>query len=113
MKKKKEIISIHLGQPGIKIGTSFWDMLCNESGIDLEGRMERLNISSSSYRAFFRDQNEKYSPRAVFIDSDPYLIEDLRYGTYRKLINPSQLVSGYESCSIVYILLYFNRNDLS
>lgn len=38
----REIISIHIGQAGIQVGNSCWELYCLEHGIQPDGTMPRL-----------------------------------------------------------------------
>lgn len=38
----REIISIHIGQAGIQVGNSCWELYCLEHGIHPDGQMPRL-----------------------------------------------------------------------
>lgn len=37
----REIISIHIGQAGIQVGNSCWELYCLEHGIQPDGQMPR------------------------------------------------------------------------
>lgn len=41
-KKMREIISIHIGQAGIQVGNSCWELYCLEHGIQPDGMMPRF-----------------------------------------------------------------------
>lgn len=38
-------------------------------------------------------------PRAVFVDLEPTVIDEVRTGTYRQLFHPEQLISGKEDAA--------------
>jgi tubulin alpha len=42
------------------------------------------------------------SLRAVFIDLEPSVIDEIRTGTYRQLFHPEQLISGKEDAANNY-----------
>jgi hypothetical protein len=39
--RMREIISIHIGQAGIQVGNSCWELYCLEHGIQPDGMMPR------------------------------------------------------------------------
>jgi hypothetical protein len=39
--KMREVISIHIGQAGIQVGNSCWELYCLEHGIQPDGLMPR------------------------------------------------------------------------
>ena len=41
-------------------------------------------------------------PRAVFLDLEPSVVDEIRTGTYRQLFHPEQLVSGKEDAANNY-----------
>jgi tubulin alpha len=61
----REIISIHIGQAGIQVGNSCWELYCLEHGIQPDGLMPRFDlnfdINSPFYAQFF------FSSRPSFI----------------------------------------------
>ena len=40
--------------------------------------------------------------RAVFVDLEPTVIDEVRLGTYRQLFHPEQLISGKEDAANNY-----------
>lgn len=44
MREMREIISIHIGQAGIQVGNSCWELYCLEHGIHPDGQMPRLDF---------------------------------------------------------------------
>jgi tubulin alpha len=41
-------------------------------------------------------------PRAIFIDLEPTVVDEIRTGTYRQLFHPEQLVTGKEDAANNY-----------
>jgi len=35
----KEIISVHIGQAGVRLGTACWELFCLEHGIEADGTL--------------------------------------------------------------------------
>ena len=44
----------------------------------------------------------KHVPRAVFVDLEPTVVDEVRSGTYRQLFHPEQLISGKEDAANNY-----------
>ena len=44
----REIISIHIGQAGIQVGNSCWELYCLEHGIQPDGMMPRYTFLKCS-----------------------------------------------------------------
>lgn len=76
-----EIISIHVGHCGNKIGSSFWntisrdhgiDQFCSFNGKDFDFQIENIGVY------FKESKNLSFFPRAVFADLDNESTETIR-----------------------------------
>ena len=87
---------MHIGQAGVQMGNAAWELFCLEHGIHPDGLMpsdDSIGIADDSFNTFFSETGTgKHVPRAIFIDLEPTVIDEIRTGTYRQLFNPSQLV---------------------
>ncbi|KAK4404999.1 Tubulin alpha-3 chain [Sesamum angolense] len=99
----REIISIHIGQAGIQVGNSCWELYCLEHGIQPDGMMPSdtsVGTENDSFNTFFSETRAgKHVPRAVFVDLEPTVVDEVRTGTYRQLFHPEQLISGKEDAA--------------
>ncbi|KAL8204683.1 hypothetical protein R6Q57_010306 [Mikania cordata] len=99
----REIISIHIGQAGIQVGNSCWELYCLEHGIQPDGMMPSDNspgVADDAFNTFFSETGSgKHVPRAIFVDLEPTVIDEVRTGTYRQLFHPEQLISGKEDAA--------------
>lgn len=130
----REIISVHIGQAGIQLGNSCWELYCLEHGIQPDGMMPRYFIHSAishpldlstqlhstlisinwifvcsdtsvgvahdAFNTFFSETGAgKHVPRALFVDLEPTVIDEVRTGAYRQLFHPEQLISGKEDAA--------------
>ncbi|XP_008404808.1 tubulin alpha-1B chain-like [Poecilia reticulata] len=51
-----------------------------------------------SFNTFFSETGSgKHVPRAVYVDLEPTVIDEVRTGTYHQLFHPEQLISGKEA----------------
>jgi len=100
----REIISIHVGQAGIQLGNSCWELYCLEHGIKPDGSMPSdKKGNDDAFNTFFSDTGAgKHVPRCVFLDLEPTVIDEVRTGTYRELFHPQQLISGKEDAANNY-----------
>mmetsp|Transcript_12507 Transcript_12507/g.38186 ORF Transcript_12507/g.38186 Transcript_12507/m.38186 type:complete len:447 (+) Transcript_12507:368-1708(+) len=100
----REIISLHIGQAGVQVANSCWELFCLEHGITPDGTLkDGANESDTAFSTFFSETGAgKYVPRALFLDLEPTVIDEVRTGAYQKLYNPSQLVSGKEDAANNY-----------
>jgi len=100
----REVVSVHLGQAGVQVGNSLWELYCLEHGLNTDGRLidasaARTDTSSS----FFHETSRgKFCPRSIFCDLEPTVIDETRHGVYRNLYHPSQLINAKEDASNNY-----------
>merc|ERR1712107_553747 len=102
----RECISIHVGQAGCQIGNACWELYCLEHGIQPDGTMpsdKTVGGGDDSFNTFFAETGTgKHVPRAVFVDLEPTVVDEVRTGTYRQLFHPSQLITGKEDAANNY-----------
>lgn len=99
----REIVSVHIGQAGIQLGSDCWELFCLEHGINAEGYKMDKNDQNQNYRTFFNESDSgKLVPRAVFVDLEPTVINQIRNGPCKNLYHPEQLISGKEDAANNY-----------
>jgi len=102
----RECISIHVGQAGTQIGNACWELYCLEHGIQPDGQMpadKTPGVEDDSFNAFFSETGAgKHVPRAVFVDLEPTVVDEVRTGQYRQLFHPEQLITGKEDAANNY-----------
>ena len=100
----REVISIHVGQAGVQIGNACWELYCLEHGIQPDGKMPSdQNNQDDSFSTFFSETgNGRHVPRAVMVDLEPTVIDEIRTGTYKQLFHPEQLITGKEDAANNY-----------
>lgn len=66
-------------------------MFCSDSTV---------GAGDDAFNTFFSETGAgKHVPRAVFVDLEPTVIDEVRTGTYRQLFHPEQLISGKEDAA--------------
>jgi len=102
----REVISIHIGQSGVQIGNSCWELYCLEHGITPDGKMptdKTPGVAEDAFNTFFSETGTgKHVPRCIFIDLEPTVIDEVRSGDYKQLYHPEQLISGKEDAANNY-----------
>ena len=71
----REIVHIQAGQCGNQIGAKFWEVICDEHGVDPTGtyhgdsdlQLERINVY------YNEATGGRYVPRAILMDLEPYV----------------------------------------
>uniref|UniRef100_A0A673VKV8 Tubulin/FtsZ GTPase domain-containing protein n=1 Tax=Suricata suricatta TaxID=37032 RepID=A0A673VKV8_SURSU len=83
-----ECTSIHIHQAGVRIGNACWELYCLEHCIQPAGQMRSHKTNEGGYdsfKTFFSEKGAgKHVPRAVFIDLEPTVIDEIHMGTYHQ-----------------------------
>ena len=102
----REVVSIHVGQAGCQMGNACWELYCLEHGIQPDGMMpedDSIGQQDDSFNTFFSETSSgKHVPRAIFVDLEPTVVDEVRTGTYRQLFHPDQLITGKEDAANNY-----------
>ena len=92
----REILHIQGGQCGNQIGAKFWEVICDEHGIDHTGKysgdselqLERVNVY------YNEASGGRYVPRAVLMDLEPGTMDSVRSGPFGQIFRPDNFVFG-------------------
>ncbi|KAH7286685.1 hypothetical protein KP509_32G018100 [Ceratopteris richardii] len=99
----REVISIHIGQAGIQVGNSCWELFCLEHGIMSDGFMasdHTVGGGDDAFNTFFNKTGiGKHVPRAVLVDLEPTVVDEVRTGAYRQLFHQEHIISGKEDAA--------------
>ncbi|KAH7695944.1 tubulin alpha-8 chain-like protein [Aphelenchoides avenae] len=100
----REVISVHVGQAGVQIGNSCWELYCLEHGIQPDGLLPAgAAVADDAFSTFFAETgNGRHVPRAVMVDLEPSVIHEIRHGAYKNLFHPEQLICGKEDAANNY-----------
>ena len=95
-----------MGQAGIQTGNGCWELYCLEHGIQPDGQMpadKTVGGGDDSFNTFFSETGAgKHVPRAVYVDLEPTVCDEVRSGAYRQLYHPEQIISGKEDAANNY-----------
>ncbi|XP_032667826.1 tubulin alpha-3 chain-like isoform X2 [Odontomachus brunneus] len=110
MSTYREAVTISVGQAGTQISNACWELLCLEHGIRSDGFLYAgYRPSDDAYCAFFSpSQTRKFTPRAVLIDLEPTVIDEIRTGSYRNLFGPECLITGKEDAANNFAKGYYS-----
>ncbi|CAH2350185.1 tubulin alpha-1 chain [[Candida] railenensis] len=103
----REVISVNVGQAGCQIGNSCWELYSQEHGIRPDGYLQdgldRPKGGEEGFSTFFSETGSgKYVPRALYVDLEPNVIDEVRTGAYKELFHPEQLIAGKEDAANNY-----------
>jgi hypothetical protein len=87
----------------VQVGNACWELYCLEHGIQPDGQMpsdKTIGGGDDAFNTFFSETGAgKHVPRAIFLDLEPTVVDEVRTGTYRQLFHPEQLISGKEDAA--------------
>jgi len=99
----REVLSLHIGQAGIQMGNACWELYLLEHGLLPDGTPgTESQIDDSSNTFFSHTDGGKYVPRALFVDLEPTVVDDIKTGAYSNLFHPSQMITGKEDAANNY-----------
>lgn len=59
-----------------------------------------MGVARDAFNTFFSETGAgKHVPRALFVDLEPTVVDQVRTGDYRRLFHPEQLLSGQEDAA--------------
>ncbi|KAF4660530.1 Tubulin gamma-1 chain [Perkinsus olseni] len=101
LKMPREIVTLQVGQCGNQVGSEFWQQLCAEHGIDPDGilRPPPPNQPPAEDRKdvfFYQADDEHYIPRALLIDLEPRVINQIQTSEFKNLYNPENIYMSKE-----------------
>ena len=101
----REVISLHVGQAGVQIGNTCWELYCLEHGIDSLGYPIKA-VEDDTFKTFFSETHAgRYTARAIFVDTDPTGVDEVRYNS---LFNPDYIITGLEDAGNNYARGYYS-----
>jgi len=102
----REIVSLHVGQAGVQLGSDCWELFCLEHGVSKDGTIseeaqqyKNSDLEDRGGTFFIETGLGRRVPRCLFVDLEPTVIDEIRTGPYRRLFNPSNLLTGTEDAA--------------
>lgn len=96
---QREIVSLHIGQAGIQIGDTLWELYRLEHNIGKDGTA----AEPTDIDAIFSPTNSgKYVPHSIFVDLEPSVIDTIRTGDHRHFFHPESMITGKEDAANNY-----------
>ncbi|TYG70081.1 hypothetical protein ES288_D05G283500v1 [Gossypium darwinii] len=94
----REILHVQGGQCGNQIGSKFWEVICDEHGVDPMGRYQGDGSSDLQLECINVYYNEayggRYVPRAVLMDLEPGTMDSITSGPYGQIFRPDNFIFG-------------------
>ncbi|KAL1122537.1 hypothetical protein AAG570_002867 [Ranatra chinensis] len=93
-----------------------WELYCLEHDILPSGFKSNPEPSSSDTcdAIYSRTSSGSYIPRAIFVDLEPTVLDEMRVGVYRDLYNRDNMISGKEDAGSNFARGYYSvGNEIS
>ncbi|KAH9479821.1 gamma-tubulin [Psilocybe cubensis] len=89
----REIITLQLGQCGNQVGSTFWQRLCTEHGINEHCILEPWATDGGDRKDvfFYQADDEQYVPRSILVDLEPRVINNILTSPFSHLYNPENI----------------------
>lgn len=101
----------------LQTGNQCWELYCLEHGIDPSGIMSSdlsHGVADDSFNTFFSETSSgKHVPRAVYVDLEPSVCDQVRAGPYKDLYHPEQIINGKEDAANNYARGHYTYVRLS
>ncbi|VDD77764.1 unnamed protein product [Mesocestoides corti] len=96
------------------MGHACWELFGLEHGIRPDGLYaEGCHACDHSFLTFYNETGHgKFVPRAVLVDLEPTVIDEIRTGYYRMLFHPDCLISGKEDAANNFARGYYTVGEL-
>ncbi|KII70002.1 Tubulin alpha-1 chain [Thelohanellus kitauei] len=94
----RECVSFHIGGCGSQIGSACWDLLRTEHQISNTGSL-LANNNLINHFPFFEEVRTKYVPRALFIDTEPLVLDEIRRNDDGVFFHPDRLINANEDAA--------------
>ena len=102
----REVISLHIGQAGCQIGEKCWELYNLEHGMSPDGHATKDSTSQGGdlhFKSIYSvNPAGNFTPRSVFVDLDPTVVDSVRKGKLGKLFNSDSMISGKEDSANNY-----------
>jgi tubulin alpha len=102
----REVVSIHVGQCGIQVGSACWELFCLEHGVRPDG----FHIDASEQDEarhcvpfFFETGSNRVVPRALFVDTEATVCDELRKSGYRCVVFANQILRSRRLRSLFHL----------
>ncbi|OON18620.1 Tubulin/FtsZ family, GTPase domain protein, partial [Opisthorchis viverrini] len=99
---------------GVQISHALWELVCVEHGIHADGRKSEDAANQENFEIgrdyVFREVlRDRYVPRALLVDLEPSVVDEIRSGAYRELWHPLQLITGKEDAASNFARGYYSQ----
>jgi tubulin beta len=90
----REIVHLQVGQCGNQIGSKFWETISAEHGISNDGHyVGSSDAQIERAEVYYNEaQGGRYVPRAVVVDLEPGVLDNIKSGPQASLFRPDNMI---------------------
>ncbi|XP_075734312.1 tubulin alpha chain-like isoform X1 [Rhipicephalus microplus] len=101
-----EFMNVYIRQAVLQIGNCYWKLYYLEHGIQQDGWIpsDKALGGVDNFFSMFLAMTDAgpHVPRAVFIEHEPTVVDEVRSGSCRQLYHPKKMISGNEGAAKNY-----------
>lgn len=86
----------------MNIANHFWQAASEDHGIDKSGKKVSERGPQYTNVLFKETQMEQYHPRGIFVDTDPFAVDELRSGSWGSFYGLDNYIAGSKSCDNIF-----------
>ena len=91
----REILTLQLGKSSNRFGTAFWETVCQEHGINVNGAYTgHSGAQLEKIAVYFEEAKGRFTPRTVLVDLEPGIEESVRACEYGEIFQEENFVTG-------------------
>ena len=95
-----QLLCIHIGQAGVQLASSCWELFCLEHDIQPDGTLKPEKTTTDDLDVLFNETTGgKYTARSLLIDLDPSTVNKVASGAYKQVFQPSNRVTWKEDAA--------------
>jgi len=107
----KEIVNIHVGQCGNQMGYDFWEGVCQEHSIQPDNTCADPDMAQYNNTYFEEIEYSRYIPRAVLVDLEPGVHNNILGSTYGKIFNPDHIYHDQSGAGNVFASGFYSAGS--
>lgn len=101
---QREVMSIHVGQAGVQIGDTIWELYRQEHDVNADGTVNKTTDTGAFFTA---TENGKFVPHSIFVDLEPTVIDEIRTSAHKTFYHPETMIYGviYDSLQLNLLII--------
>lgn len=113
----REVISLHVGGAGARVGAECWDQMCTEHDIDTatgsssNSDDDKTAGNDMTWRSFYSEEKGRVVPRCLFVDSEFEAVDRLGKTSLGRLCGPDRFLVGIGGSATTFARGYLHTDS--